>query len=343
MGWGARAAVSKERALTRRALALVAVAVAVGGVAGLLHSAPAEATSHGAVRSFSAPWVLPGGALEVTITAAGYGGFGQVVEMLPAGFSYEDSDLSEAAVAVEGQTVAFTLLGDERFTYTVAAPSAEGVYAFAGVLLDANRTEQAVGGASTIRVGLAPTPTPTPEPTATPTPEPTATPTPAPTATPTPAPTATPTPAPTATPTPAGEVAELDFGRLGYIEDPETGRRRTVWALIVVLAYSRHCFVWPTFNQKAGRRRRWAGGGVGVLRRYPPTISSSTTSPPRSRAPTLCIPGSPAASWSIHSTAASSPIRPACVTPRTSPRWSEASNTCGSASSRAAASAASPT
>ena len=200
---------SKERALTRRALALVAVAVAVVGVAGLLHSAPAEATSHGAVRSFSAPWVLPGGALEVTITAAGYSGFGQVVETLPAGFSYEDSDLSEAAVAVEGQTVAFTLLGDERFTYTVAVPSAEGVYAFSGVLLDANRTEQAVGGASSIRVGPPPTPTPeptatpTPEPTATPTTEPTATPTPVPTATPTPEPTATPTPAPTATPTPA--------------------------------------------------------------------------------------------------------------------------------------------
>ena len=47
-----------------------------------------------------------------------------------------------------------------------------------------------------------------------------------------------------------GEVAEMDFGRLGLIEDPETGRRRAVWALIVVLTYSRHSFVWPTFSQK---------------------------------------------------------------------------------------------
>ena len=174
MGWGSESGSEKERALIRKPLALLAVAVAVVGVAGLLHSTPVEATSHRAVRSFSAPWVLPGGALEVTITAAGYGGFGQGVETLPSGFSYEGSDLSEAAVAVEGQTVAFTLLGDERFTYTVTAPSAEGVYSFSGVLLDANKAEQTVGGYSSIRVGPAPTPTPTPEPTPTPTPEPTA-------------------------------------------------------------------------------------------------------------------------------------------------------------------------
>ena len=47
-----------------------------------------------------------------------------------------------------------------------------------------------------------------------------------------------------------GDVAEMDFGRLGLMDDPDTGRRRVVWALIVVLAYSRHSFVWPTFSQK---------------------------------------------------------------------------------------------
>ena len=36
-----------------------------------------------------------------------------------------------------------------------------------------------------------------------------------------------------------GEVVEVDFGRLGLIHDPDTGRRRAVLALIVVLAYSR--------------------------------------------------------------------------------------------------------
>ena len=47
-----------------------------------------------------------------------------------------------------------------------------------------------------------------------------------------------------------GEVAEADFGRLGMITDPATGRRRVVWALIIVLSYSRHCFVWPTHSQQ---------------------------------------------------------------------------------------------
>ena len=63
--------------------------------------------------------------------------------------------------------------------------------------------------------------------------------------------------------TPPGEVAEVDFGRLGMVHDPDTGRRRAVWALIVVLDYSRHCFVWPSFGQTledviAGLESAWA-------------------------------------------------------------------------------------
>lgn len=60
-----------------------------------------------------------------------------------------------------------------------------------------------------------------------------------------------------------GEVVELDFGRLGLIHDPETGRRRAAWALLLVLNYSRHCYVWPTFGQRledviAGLESAWA-------------------------------------------------------------------------------------
>ena len=50
--------------------------------------------------------------------------------------------------------------------------------------------------------------------------------------------------------TPPGEVAEADFGRLGLIHDPETGRRKAVWAMVIVLCHSRHCFVWPMQSQK---------------------------------------------------------------------------------------------
>ena len=84
--------------------------------------------------------------------------------------------------------------------------------------------------------------------------------------------------------TPPGEVAEVDFGRLGLIHDPDTGRRRAVWALIVVLAYSRHSFVWPTFGQTledviAGLESAWAFfGGIPrylVIDNFPPAVAGA--------------------------------------------------------------------
>ena len=105
-----------------------------------------------ASRSFSPTPVSAGSELEVTITAAGYGGFGGVVETLPIGFSYVSSSLSDSAVTVAGQEVSFTLFGETAFTYTVAAPSAEGTYSFSGVLKNSNRVEQPVGGVSSITV-----------------------------------------------------------------------------------------------------------------------------------------------------------------------------------------------
>jgi len=41
-------------------------------------------------------------------------------------------------------------------------------------------------------------------------------------------------------PVAAGELAEVHFGRLGCVPDPETGKRRTLHALIVTLVHSRH-------------------------------------------------------------------------------------------------------
>ena len=46
-----------------------------------------------------------------------------------------------------------------------------------------------------------------------------------------------------------GEVAEFDFGRLGPLVNLTTGKRQTLWALNIVLVYSRHQFVWPLMHQ----------------------------------------------------------------------------------------------
>ena len=120
---------------------LLALALATIGAGTLAPSSALEASSHSAVRSFSQSWAPPGGRLVVTITATNYGGFGQVEETLPEGFSFTGSSLSEGSVTVDGQTVSFVLLGDGSFTYTVDVPDEEGAYTFSGVLKDANREE----------------------------------------------------------------------------------------------------------------------------------------------------------------------------------------------------------
>ncbi len=87
-----------------------------------------------------------------------------------------------------------------------------------------------------------------------------------------------------------GEVAELDFGRLGYIQDQETGRKRAVWALLVVLTYSRHSFVWPAYGQKledviVGLETAWAFfGGIPkylVIDNFPAAVAGADALHPR--------------------------------------------------------------
>jgi transposase len=68
-----------------------------------------------------------------------------------------------------------------------------------------------------------------------------------------------------------GELAEMDFDKLGPLVDPATGKRRVVWALVIVLCYSRHAFVWPMYEQTlaeviVGLEAAWAFFG-GVVRR----------------------------------------------------------------------------
>jgi transposase len=68
-----------------------------------------------------------------------------------------------------------------------------------------------------------------------------------------------------------GELAEVDFGRLGLVWDPEVGHRRVLHALVVTLVHSRHQYVHVTPSQKVpdlieGLEDAWAFFG-GVPRR----------------------------------------------------------------------------
>jgi transposase len=47
-----------------------------------------------------------------------------------------------------------------------------------------------------------------------------------------------------------GVECQVDFGRMGLLFDTVAGRRRVVWALIVTACFSRHCFVWLTYQQR---------------------------------------------------------------------------------------------
>lgn len=68
-----------------------------------------------------------------------------------------------------------------------------------------------------------------------------------------------------------GEVAEVDFGRLGFFYDPEAERKRLVYGLVVTLVYSRHQYVAVSLTQDlpvliAGMEEAWESFG-GVTRR----------------------------------------------------------------------------
>ena len=127
-------------------------AVNAAGASAWSASVTGTPATWGAIRSFSPPSAALGGEVVVTVTASGYGPFGGVMETLPAGFSYVSSSLPDDSVTVNGQEVTFNLLGETDFTYTVAAPSAEGSYSFSGVLTNSDRAEVPVGGAITIAV-----------------------------------------------------------------------------------------------------------------------------------------------------------------------------------------------
>jgi len=46
-----------------------------------------------------------------------------------------------------------------------------------------------------------------------------------------------------------GEVAEVDFGRLGILYDPASGRNRVLYALVVTQVFSRYQYMYTTHSQ----------------------------------------------------------------------------------------------
>jgi hypothetical protein len=149
---------------------------------GLLRSDNVGASDHSATRSFSASSVPVGGELEITIVTTGSNRFGQVVETLPAGFSYVPSDLSDHVASVDtgDQTVTFTLFplaGQFTYKVTVSDEAEVKVHEFKGVVVDQPAEgqpldERTVGDDYEVTVtpqagdvgGETPTPSPSPSP-----------------------------------------------------------------------------------------------------------------------------------------------------------------------------------
>jgi transposase len=83
-----------------------------------------------------------------------------------------------------------------------------------------------------------------------------------------------------------GELAEVDFGKLGLVADPETGRRRVLHALIVTLVHSRHQYVHVTHTQKLpdlieGLEDAWAFFGGVPARVILDNLKGAITKPDR--------------------------------------------------------------
>ena len=130
-----------------RVLALLVVA-AVAGAAGLLIVSTASATQH-PERSFSPASVGPGTDREVVVTITRVGaldGFAEVVETLPAGFSFKEGsemiadssphEKAGAGAAAVGQVVTIQVLVADSVSYTVevADDVASDSYEFRGTL-----------------------------------------------------------------------------------------------------------------------------------------------------------------------------------------------------------------
>ncbi len=83
---------------------------------------------------------------------------------------------------------------------------------------------------------------------------------------------------------PPGQEAQVDFGKMGWLVDAETGHRRTLWVLVVTLAFSRYQFVWPTFRQTTeavceGLDRAWMFFGATIATLIPDNTKAIVLDP----------------------------------------------------------------
>ena len=103
---------------------------------------PVLASSATATRTLPTS-VASGAEFDVTITPADCGDFGQVVETLPDGFTYLSCTPSYIGVEEVGNTVKFTFLSSESFTYRLKAPTVATttIYTFHGIVKDENKDE----------------------------------------------------------------------------------------------------------------------------------------------------------------------------------------------------------
>ena len=81
-----------------------------------------------------------------------------------------------------------------------------------------------------------------------------------------------------------GSEAQVDYGKLGMWADPDSGRRRAVWAFSMVLACSRHMFVRPvlTMDQQAWTQAHvdaFAFFGGAPARLVPDNLKTGVTRP----------------------------------------------------------------
>jgi transposase len=143
-------------------------------------------------------------------------------------------------------------------------------------------------------------------------------------------------------PTPPGEVAEMDFERLGLLRNPETGRPQWIWGLSITLTYSRHSFLWPLVHQTVeatieGLERAWAFfQGCPkrlVLDNFPAAVAGPDALNPRPTRAFVEYSQAHGFCWT----------RPAYGSPGTNPRSSDLSNTHAAASGRVARSSTSST